>query len=166
MIVLARSSTLDIPKVVRETTRLAVLGTTIAGSVAALLAWWAIPLVFGREFEGAIAPFALLVPGVVSLAVSYCISPILILEGRMRVAAGASFVSLLVMVALDLLLIPDLGLVGAALASTVAYSVLTLIQWLWIRKRQPLRFRELVPDATDLRRLVSSLVEWGSRVRA
>jgi len=165
MIVLARSSSIDILKVVRETTRLAVIATVLAGSAASVLAWWAIPLVFGRDFAGAVVPFVVLVPGVVSLAVSYCISPILILEGRLRVAAGASIVSLLVMVALDLLLIPDLGLVGAALASTVAYSVLTVIQLRWIRKHQPLRLGELCPDTTDLLRLLSALLERARRLR-
>src|SRR5262249_10649057 len=73
MIVLARSSSSDLVKTVQETTRLAVLATFLAGGGAAIAAYWVVPLVFGGEFAGAVVPFVALVPGVVSLAVSYCV---------------------------------------------------------------------------------------------
>lgn len=163
MIVLARSSSSDLVKVVQETTRLAVLATLLAGGAACLLAYWAIPLVFGKEFAGAVVPFVALVPGVVSLAISYCVSPILILQGRMRVLAQSSLLSLISMVALDLLVIPRFGLLGAAFVSTLAYSTLTLVQLRWIQKVSPFRLGLLRPDHADFARLLKAVKQLATR---
>jgi O-antigen/teichoic acid export membrane protein len=163
MIVLARSSSSDLVKTVQETTRLAVLATLLAGGGACVAAYWVVPLVFGSEFSGAVVPFVALVPGVVSLAVSYCVSPILVLQGRMRVLAAGSLLSLVSMVALDLAVIPRAGLAGAALVSTLAYTILALVQLLSIQRVQPLTLDQLRPAGADFQRLLKALKQLAAR---
>jgi O-antigen/teichoic acid export membrane protein len=158
MIVWSRSSSADLLAVVKETTRLVVLGTLIAGVLAAVVAYWAIPVLFGAEFAGAVLPFVALVPGVIGLAVSYGVSPVLLLRGQMGVSAGAAVVSLLAMVALDLFVIPRFGLLGAALVSSLAYWVGATVQVWWIRKLAPLAPGQLLPRRSDPARLLSALL--------
>lgn len=165
-IVLARSSSMDIRTVVRDTTRVVILATAIGGTGAALLGYWLIPLVFGADFAGAVFPFVALLPGVIGLGVSYCVSPMLLLQGRVRVSTAAAVASLLLMVTLDLLLIPRWGLVGAALVSSLAYWLMALLQIRGIRRHEPLPLRELVPGRGDLLRLAEAVNPSARHTRA
>jgi O-antigen/teichoic acid export membrane protein len=134
------------------------LVTAIGGVSLAALSVWLVPLVFGAAFSGAAPAFAALVPGIVALAVSYTVSPVLVLRGRIRANSVAASASLVVMIALDLVVIPRWGLLGAGCVSSVAYAVLALLQLHLTRREQPFHWRELVPTTADLRVLVSWVV--------
>jgi O-antigen/teichoic acid export membrane protein len=78
---------------------------------------------FGSEFRGAIDDLRILVPGAFGIIALKVLGNALTAQGRPGLetaAAGAAFVATL---ALDILLIPSLGGNGAAIASTLAYTV-------------------------------------------
>lgn len=94
-----------------------------ASAVVALVARPAITLVFGADYEGAVTPLILLLPGIIALAAGGVLTNDLAGRGRAAYNAWGSAGALVVTVVLDVWLVPDHGAVGAAIASTVAYSI-------------------------------------------
>lgn len=102
----------------------ATLLLTLAGGVVlAAAAPLVIPALFGQAFEAATPVLWVLLPGVVLLASSRILQVHLIAGGRFRFATFAAVAALAVCVVLELLLVPRLGAMGAAAASSVAYLV-------------------------------------------
>jgi O-antigen/teichoic acid export membrane protein len=136
------------------------LATATAGAVLAAASHLLVPVVFGAPYRGASAAFACLVPGVVGLAVSYTVSPLLFLHGQVMVSAGAALASLVTLWILGLYGPGSMSLAKIATASSVAYWVLAVIQIAYLRKQGRLRVEKLVPgrdDVTELMRAVTSL---------
>lgn len=105
-----------------------ILLLSAAGAIAiALGSWLFLPLVFGEQFRPSIAVVWMLLPG--SLALSLGRVGVSDLAGRGKNGYSSVFAitSLVVTVVLDFLLIPRLGIQGAALASTAAYSTNALL---------------------------------------
>jgi O-antigen/teichoic acid export membrane protein len=109
----------------RAAPALRLVGTlTLLGVIAATVVGPALILVgFGAAFRPALVPFFILLPGIWMLGcANICGS---VLSGKKRpgasslLAGGAALATLV----LDLILIPPFGIVGAAVASTVAYSL-------------------------------------------
>lgn len=94
-----------------------------ASAVVALVARPAITLVFGADYDGAVTPLILLLPGIIALAGGGVLTNDLAGRGRAAYNAWGSAGALVVTVALDVWLVPDHGAVGAAIASTAAYSI-------------------------------------------
>jgi O-antigen/teichoic acid export membrane protein len=108
----------------------------LSGGALALLASPAVLLYGGRAFLPAVTPLRLLIPGVVALTISKVLSALWIREGWFLtltlLAGGTGLLSVL----LNLLLVPGLGINGAALATTAPYllnaAVSVLIYRRWI----------------------------------
>jgi O-antigen/teichoic acid export membrane protein len=82
-----------------------------------------LPLVFGPQFRAAAAPAAVLLGGLVLAGVSGIVSAYFSGSGRPGLTSMAIAAGLPVTIGLDLLLIPPFGVMGAAVASAVAYLV-------------------------------------------
>ena len=99
-----------------------ILAITIAGAGGlALFGKLAIRIVFSNAFLDAYIPLLILLPGVVLLGAGKVLTNDIAGRGYPHYNSITSGVSLVVTVALDLLLIPAMGIVGAALASTASY---------------------------------------------
>ncbi len=104
-----------------------VVRVTLAGAlVAAAISWFAIPLAFGRDFRGSVAPFIILLPGIVTWSYMSIISNALAGMGFQKVNIQGAILCLAINAVCGVLAIPVLGTSGAALASTVAFSVTAL----------------------------------------
>jgi O-antigen/teichoic acid export membrane protein len=84
-----------------------------------------LPLFYGRPFRDAVLPACVLLLGLAGGGVSGVISAFLSGDGRPGLNSAAIGAGLVVTVVLDLLLIPPFGVLGAAVASTVAYLTTT-----------------------------------------
>lgn len=118
---------------VAATTRRAVMATVVA--VAAVLA--AMPLIAAAAGAGfATTPLVALVlaPGIVLLAASKTLASLQLASGRLWWGSIASAVTVASNVAANLLLIPLLGAVGAAAASSTSYGV-SLAAWVTAYRR-------------------------------
>lgn len=113
---------------------------------------WLIPVIYGARFSEAIAPFVWLMPGMIALALAKIISADFAGRGKPQYATYSSTLTLVVTVVLDILLIPRLGITGAAIASSVAYSVATGLVIRFYMKDANLRLRDIfLPGAEDVR---------------
>jgi O-antigen/teichoic acid export membrane protein len=95
----------------------------LSGIVIALLSPLLIPLVFGARFGPSIAVIWWLLPGVIALSMAKVICADLAARGKPEFSSIFASVALVVTVALDLLLIPRMGIKGASMASSAAYIV-------------------------------------------
>jgi O-antigen/teichoic acid export membrane protein len=82
-----------------------------------------IPLVYTETYSPAVMPLIALLPGVLMLGLNKVISSNLNGRGRPIIPTYASGVSVIANVLLNLFFIPRWGIVGAALASNVSYTV-------------------------------------------
>jgi O-antigen/teichoic acid export membrane protein len=96
--------------------------STIGAIVLALFGRLAIRVVLSETFLGAYTPMLALLPGVVLLGAGKVLTNDIAGRGFPHYNSIVAGCSLVITVALDLLLIPRMGVMGAALASTVAYS--------------------------------------------
>jgi lipopolysaccharide/colanic/teichoic acid biosynthesis glycosyltransferase/O-antigen/teichoic acid export membrane protein len=99
--------------------------TAIAAIPLAALAPPLLPLVYGHDFAASVLPGQVLLLGLSVEGAAGVVTAYLYGRGRPGLNSLATFGGVVVTVALDLLLIPRLSLLGAAVASTAAYLVTT-----------------------------------------
>jgi O-antigen/teichoic acid export membrane protein len=89
----------------------------------ALVAYWAVPLVFGTAYNGVVPLLWIMTPGAICLACNQVVGDLL--RGRKLpiVVARAEGVAVVFTVVLLFALLPFIGVYSAAIASTVAYAV-------------------------------------------
>jgi O-antigen/teichoic acid export membrane protein len=108
-----------------------------------------ITVVFGIEFASSVVPLKILLPGIVALSVNKVLCAGFSGTGRPEYGTYTAAIASVMTITLDFLLIPLLGITGAAIASTTAYfaaaitavilfrslSGLSIIDYLLIKKR-------------------------------
>ena len=95
----------------------------IIGGVLFASAGFVVPLVYGREFELSVLPLLILTPGTISLTVFIILHGDLTARGKARVTLYIFSFALVLNILLNLMLIPMFGINGAAIASTVSYTM-------------------------------------------
>ncbi len=140
-------------------TRLSLLASLVSGLALAAFASLALPAVYGEAFRPSVAALLYLLPGIVAFSVANVLAAYLAGAGKPKLNLLVSATSLVFTVTLDLILIPRMGIIGAALASTISYSwAAFLITWLFVRETN-FSVRELLfPTMQDIR-LLSSVAE-------
>ena len=106
--------------------RLAVVASAlISGGILiplAVAAYWVIPLVFGAGYRGAVPMVWVLAPGSVFLACGQVTADLLRGRNRPIFVAWAQGLAAIFTIILLLMLLPTMGVIGAAVASTIAYG--------------------------------------------
>jgi O-antigen/teichoic acid export membrane protein len=95
--------------------------------VTLLLDDWIVPAVFGRQFTGSIPALEFLLPGILAAGVEKVIAGDLVGRGRTGITAASAVVAVVSNLALNFILIPRFGIVGAAAASSLAYGAAALL---------------------------------------
>lgn len=106
-------------------------GALVFGATAG----WIVPLLYGANFGGAVLPLLFLLPGIVFASASKIMALLVVQRDMQRYNLLASAAGAVVTIVLDLLLIPTMGIVGAAVASSLAYLVTFATVCLVIRFR-------------------------------
>jgi O-antigen/teichoic acid export membrane protein len=106
--------------------RMTLLLTVVVALVLLPLAWLAIRLVL-PDFSGSLLPFAILLPGTVALGLSKVLSGYISGLGRPGPVSAIAATGLVVNVVANLVLIPPLGIAGAAISSLLSYTVHALL---------------------------------------
>ncbi|WP_432862878.1 lipopolysaccharide biosynthesis protein [Microbispora rosea] len=138
-------------RITARTLRLCLLVSAVFIGLVAAASPWAIPLVYGHAFTASVAPLLVLAPGALALSMTRPTEQYLVRLGRPLRMTATFCAALAVNLALNLVLIPRWGAVGAALASTVAYTLLALLETVWFLRSARVAVSQLVPRLTDLR---------------
>lgn len=143
-------------------TVLLVLGTValFAGVAPAL-----IPLVYGGAFAEASTVLLVLLPGVVAISIAEV--PSSYLFSREVIYWRTSAVMVLVNVAINLFAIPRFGVLGAASASSLTYTIFAAVIIYLMKRESGLRYSDiLVPRVEDVRsafRVIGRYLSRGAR---
>lgn len=134
----------------------------VAITLAALIPLMLIPSVFytwlfGEGFAGVQEVIWTLAPGVLSFGFTLICSHYFAGTGIYRVNAIASSLGLLAAVIGCWLLIPELGIIGAGIASSISYIVTTIFVVLVFMRATKTSFTELAPRPGDLTELVKQV---------
>ncbi len=152
----------QVPRVTRVTLLLTACVAIAMVPTATTLILWLIP-----AFTPALSALYVLLPGVAALSVSEVLSGYAAGLGRTTLTSMVSISVLIANVALNIVLIPIYGIVGAALASLLTYTF-AAVTFSVIASRladTPLR-RFWIPHMDDVRFVVSTLTALGRRIAA
>jgi O-antigen/teichoic acid export membrane protein len=134
------------PLVCRSTVLLTFIAVLVLFSISGIV----IPWLFKSQFLPSVIALKLLLPGIFSLSISKVLGSDLVGRGFPQYTSFASFISLVLTVILDLILIPYFGIRGASLVSTVAYSAnAVIVLYLFIRTTKVRLFDILVIKKAD-----------------
>ena len=130
-------------RAIRRIERVSLFGsactTAVVLVVVCVVAPFAVPRVFGSDYSGAVVCLWLLAPGTVCLAMNRVFDSLLQGRGRPLSTAIGEGIAAALTVLLLLILTPQYGIRGAALASSAAYLSSSLILWwrLQVVRRHP-----------------------------
>ncbi len=153
------------------TTRTCRVVFSVAGLMAVCLgvaASWLVPTVFGPAFGGSVVPIRLLLPGIWFGSVAGSLSAFLAGRGRPDLPLLTSLASLGLNIPLNLVLIPRHGIAGAAVASAITYSLMTIINVFLSQRLATIRAVDILilrkRDSLEVWREISlrwSVLRWG-----
>lgn len=130
--------------------RATVLLTVLAGAVMAAFAPFLAETVFGPEFSDATGQIRVLLLGSFGIAALKLLGSVLTAQGRPLRETSAVAVAFVVIIVLDVLLIPEHGGMGAAIASAAGYTAGGLaVAVLFIRTLGG-RWTDLIPRGNEL----------------
>ena len=133
----AAESGADAWPMIRRTTLATGAALTGLAIIAYALAPWGIPLVFGEAFTPAVSSFRILLPGIWFLSIETLLVQYLNGLGMPIVILWGWVGALGVNVAVNTVVIPRMGIDGAAWASTLAYALMAfLVAGLVVRDRR------------------------------
>ena len=128
----------------------------IFGALLMLIAEFVIVLLYGEDFRPAGAVIVWLVPGIVALGHSRILANYIAGQGRPGINAARGCAALVVNIAANLVLIPVYGIIGAAVATTISYSLSAFAGYVAFVHIAGVRWRDpLLPPLKDLPGLFS-----------
>lgn len=122
--------------------------------------------IFGAQFLQSVMPLRLLIPGIIILSVNKVLCAGFSGTGKPEYGTYTAIFSAVVTISLDFVLIPALGINGAAIASSIAYAVSATTGIVLFRKISGFPFREfLLVTRKDIHKYPSLLVKLIKGVR-
>jgi O-antigen/teichoic acid export membrane protein len=106
------------PRICRNTFFL----TALAGILLLILGKYLIILLYGHDFLPALPALQILVPGVIALSICKVLGNEIVGRGKPIINTINAVISLAINIPLNIVLIPKMGIAGAALASTISYT--------------------------------------------
>jgi O-antigen/teichoic acid export membrane protein len=139
-------------------TALAMVAITAVGVVG-------IPLIYGVEYRPAIYPLLALGPGIVVMSLYKVLTRNFSSRDRQEISIVAALAALIVNVSLNVILIPALGVIGAAFASLIGYCTASAVLLVGFCRESHLPLHQvLILQPGDLRRLAALARPARSRV--
>jgi len=137
----------------------------VSGALLAVVSPFVVPLVFGARFSPSVAVIWWILPGTIALALAKVASSDLAARHKTGYASAFGIVALVVTVALDFLLIPRIGINGAAIASSAAYLVNTVLLLAALKRLLGVSWSDLlIPRASELAAYQTALGKIRSRI--
>jgi O-antigen/teichoic acid export membrane protein len=142
-------------ELLKKTCRSVIAITGTLCIVLAVISPFLVTILVGEQYVGSIAPLRAMLPGLVALAAAYVFANYFAGTGHPILGAGVFGVGLIVKIGLNYLLAPPLGIIGAALASSVAYVVIAVAFYVVLRTKQNVTAASLfMPTVEDIQVIV------------
>ncbi|MFH0830446.1 MAG: flippase [Parcubacteria group bacterium] len=151
----ANVSTAQANVMTARVSRQTVLLMTLASALVALVAPWLLPRLFGSDFIPSVNALLILLPGVLIFSVAKILGNDFSGRGLVVTNSIVSGLALIANVALNIVLVPRLGINGASLASSITYSIASIVLVvLFSRVAHVPISRVVLPENEDLRDLI------------
>jgi O-antigen/teichoic acid export membrane protein len=129
-----------------------------AACLASIPAVLVIAALYGRGFEELPLQLWILLPGLFFVGSQSILAQYFIGTGMHSFLSIAWLATLIANIALNLSIVPRFGAVGAAVSSSVCYTAVAVVIYLFFRKKTRFSIREiLVPNLSEIKRLPSLL---------
>jgi O-antigen/teichoic acid export membrane protein len=115
-------------------TRLVFFLTLLTSIIVGVAGVWLIPLIWGRSFAAASLALAWMLPGIVMGSATRIIAYDFSARGKPEYNSYLAIVILVINVGANLVLIPQVGMIGGSIATTIAYSANTVATLLLYRR--------------------------------
>lgn len=115
--------------------RISVITILIASMFLAIFSKWVIRLLYGVQFVASSTVLVYLIPGVLLLTVFKVLNMDMAGRGKPWVSLKAMVPALMINIFLNIIWIPDYGANGAAVASTISYSIASFL-FLWVYSKE------------------------------
>jgi O-antigen/teichoic acid export membrane protein len=139
---------------------------TLSAAFAGTL-WFLLPRLYGTQFADAYPALLLLMPGIAGVSVARPLMPVVTRLGRPLLYSAMLLVAFAVNTAINVALIPRMGINGASIASSVAYVALATGSAAWVMRAGGIRAREaLLPNGDDVATAHAAFDDLKARVAA
>ena len=131
-------------------TRHVLIFSILSSAVTYIVAEWGIVFFYGEDFRGSAYAIRALLPGIVALSASRVMSNDLAGRGKPGINAIHSILGATLNVILNLILIPEMGYIGTAIATTCSYTfvwVINIFTYAYITKSP--WHRTIIPTKED-----------------
>lgn len=119
----AKENDLRANEVTAKACRISFFILSLLAIISAIIIKPAVYVLYGRDFLPQIFPFWILLPGVIFYGAASILSPYFLGKGRPEIALKLSFIPLIFQIGLCALLIPRFDILGAAVATSLSYSM-------------------------------------------
>jgi len=140
----AVTSSKEVSEKVKIILRLLFNGYVLVGMLIAAASPFFIPIIFGNEFSETVIPFLILLPGVIIFSITKLLAAYFAGINRQKLNLKISFFCFLIIMILDCILIPYLGMKGAAVASCIGYAFSGFFSLFEFSKQSGWSFKELL----------------------
>lgn len=103
--------------------RITLLFSALSAVFLFLIGHWVIVFLYGIPFEPSVVPFKILLPGIVIMTLFLLVHSDLTGRGKAKITLMVFSFALFLNVLLNIILIPKFGINGAAIASSVSYTI-------------------------------------------
>ena len=111
-----------------------------------------IPVLYGPSYSASVLPFLTLLPGAVMLTIYKIFARYFMATGHQRVNVASQCLATGLNLALNVVFIPQFGILGAAIASLISYSLSTfIVAIVFVRKTQIPFKQTILIDRDDLK---------------
>ena len=142
--------------------RFSILFSAIMGMILFWSAGYIVPAVYGKQFKDAVQPLLVLLPGVIAMTIFLVLNGHLTGQGKAKVTLYVFTGSLILNIGLNIVWIPIFGITGAALASTVSYSLgAFFLGVVFVRMNRIALTSIFVPKKEDYNSVLVPLVKGG-----
>lgn len=130
--------------------RIGLVSAIVSACALAATSPVAIPLLFGRSFAGAVPATLILALGAVLWSEMSLLARSSAARGHSRIQLATFGIHLILMVGFDFILVPDLGVTGAAISSVAASAIALLALVVWYKRLAEARpLAEFIPRRDD-----------------
>jgi O-antigen/teichoic acid export membrane protein len=126
--------------------------TSLAALALGLAGKYIILFIYGAEYNNSVNSMLLILPGIIVMSLYKVLTRNFSSRNKQQVSIMAAGIALVVNIGLNLLWIPQFGIEGAALASTVSYILASALLVIRVRMESDLTIREMLfVNRTDLK---------------
>lgn len=134
----------DAARIISRSLQASLLWLGVGAVVLFAVVPWAIPWVFGRPFAGSVLACRVLLPGTVALGLNQVLYDGARALNQPALPSYSEGSSLIITAGCLYLLVPRIGFLGAAIASTLAYTASFIVTLVLFERRTGLGWRQLL----------------------